>query len=212
MAMPGIGRSEFPGSPAGRLKDMRQPSTNRRGYALVWVILTVAIIAALVATAAPMLATINDRERATRTATDLRAIAVGFFFFEQNVGRYPGNVSQLTNTLRTTNRNSCRLLMTSADTVKWLANGPFVSFYVGPNGRYTDIGRIRDSVPARTAPGGTSPIFVEIPAVNANDAAMLDLVVDGDTGDTVTYTAPVNDTTTVRYRLIPSSFIDNNTC
>jgi hypothetical protein len=36
---------------------------------------------------------------------------------------------------------------------------------------------------------------------------MLDLVVDNGTGDTVTYAAPINDTTTVRYRLVSTAVI-----
>ena len=48
--------------------------------------------------------------------------------------------------------------------------------------------------------------------VSLEAAAMLDLLVDHGTGDTVTYNAPVNDTTTIRYRVMSSGSIVNNRC
>jgi type II secretory pathway pseudopilin PulG len=167
----------------------------------VWVIVMTAVIAALVAAVAPSLVVANQRSRATRTAMALRAISDAYLSFGLQVGNFPGSISMLTNMISTSSRNSCRGVMTTTNVSAWPASAPYTTFYTPATGLWTDLGRLRDSIPARTSPG-TTAVYAEIPAVSAADAAMFDLVVDNGTGDTVTYAAPVNDTTTIRYRLI----------
>jgi len=179
---------------------------------LAWVILTVAIIATLIAAAAPTLATMDERARAVSTANELKAIATGFVLFGPLVGAYPGNVSDLTNTLTLASWNTCHLAMSASNVANWPTNAPYVPFYTAASGNWTEMGRIRDSVPVRPNPAARTPIFVEIPGASAADAAMLELVVDGATGDTVTFAAPVNDTTTIRYRVVSTGVVVNNRC
>jgi type II secretory pathway pseudopilin PulG len=199
-----------------RLLVMRRAPSRRSGWALVWIILTLAIIAVLFAAAAPMLVTLDDRARAQNAAAQLRIIAAGFDNFGPVVGNYPGRVSQLTNLITTSDKNSCSGVMTSSNVSNWSSNAPYGSIYTTPGGTWTDIGRIRDSVPARPGPPpgtmpGSTPIYVEIPGVSGNVAAILDLLVDhGIAGtDTVTFAAPVNDTTTIRYRVVAGTHLLN---
>jgi type II secretory pathway pseudopilin PulG len=192
---------------------MRQArTTSRSGYALVWVIITTAIIAALIAAVAPTLVVVDQRARAVRTAAALKAIANGYLVFGPLVQNYPGNISMLTNAITTGNRNTCRNAMTATNVAIWPVNAPYATQYMPASGLWTELGRVRDSIPARTNPPGTTPIYAEIPGVSAADAAMFDLVVDNGIGDTVTYAAPVNDTTTIRYRLVSSSLVASNRC
>jgi len=184
----------------------------RTGFALPWIILTVAIIAALVATAAPTLATLDDRERALSAAAKLESIAGGFVAFEDAVGHYPGNLWELTTPITMASKNTCRGNMKLSDVSNWPDEPPYAPFYMPPNGAWTDIGRIRDSVPARAAPPLKTPIYIELPGVSGEDAAMLKAVVDGAAGDTVSFAAPVNDTTTIRYRVLSSGRVVNNRC
>lgn len=190
---------------------MRHPS-DCRGFALPWVVLTVAILAVLAAVAAPDLATIHDRARIASTATRLRGIAAGVTSFGTKVVAYPGRVSQLSTAITTSDRNTCHAAMSSTNVTNWQTNGPFFSLLATTAGLWTEIGRVNDSIPVRTSPGGTQAIVVDIPGVRAADAALLDAYIDGATGDTVTYNAPVNDTTTVHYRLLSSSAVRSNTC
>jgi type II secretory pathway pseudopilin PulG len=176
-------------------------TTSRRGYALVWVIVMTAIIAALAAAVAPSLVVVNQRSRAIRTAAVLKTISDAYLTFGLQVGNFPGSLSMLTIAITTSNRNSCRNSMTVSNVLAWRAKAPYTAFYTPVTGLWTDLGRLRDSVPARSAPGSTA-VFAEIPGVSSADAAMFDLVVDNGTGDTVTFAAPVNDTTTIRYRLV----------
>ena len=179
---------------------------------LPWIILTVAIIAALAAVVAPALTTLDDRTRALSAAAQLRSIANGFVQFGVAINQYPGHVSQLTIPITTSTKNTCGQNMSAANVTNWTANAPFAPLYTATNGVWTDIGRIRDSVPFRGFPPVKTPIYVELPGVSAENAAMLKTVVDNGTGDTVTFAAAINDTTTVRYRVVSSGVIINNRC
>ena len=184
----------------------------RRGFALAWVILTLAIIAVLAAVAAPSLATLDDRARALNAAAQLRSIASGFVAYGPLVGNYPGRVSAMTLPITTSSRNTCGQSMSSSQVATWTTSAPYAPFYTPSSGLWTDVGRVRDSVPFRSFPPVKTPIYVELPGVRAEDAAMLKLVVDNGTGDTVSFAPAVNDTTTVRYRLVSSGVVMNNRC
>jgi type II secretory pathway pseudopilin PulG len=188
------------------------PLARPRGYALPWIILTVAIIAALAAVVAPALATFDDRTRALRAATQLKSIATGFVQYGSAVGAYPGRVSSLTLPITTSSKNTCGRNMTAGQVTNWTSSAPFAPFYTAVNGTWIDIGRLRDSVPFRSSPPAMTPIYVEVPAARGEDAAMLKTVVDNGTGDTVSFSAAVNDTTTIRYRVLSSGVVVNNRC
>lgn len=184
----------------------------RRGFAPPWVILSVAIVAALAAVVAPELATIHDRHRMAAVSAQMRRIALEVGAFNTSVGSYPGRVSQLSNAITTSDHNSCNLAMTPANVGKWASKGPFIDFWSDRGGVWTEIGRVRDSIPGRASPGHTEPVYVDIAGVSSADAALFDAYVDGRTGDTVTVGPIVNDTTTVRYRVLSSSAVGNNHC
>src|SRR5262249_8195859 len=105
-----------------------------RGYALPWIILTVAIIAALAAVGAPALTTLDDRTRALNSATQLKLIANGFVQFGAALNQYPGRVSQLTTPITTSTKNTCGQTMSAADVTQWTANAPFAPIYTATNG------------------------------------------------------------------------------
>ena len=101
----------------------------------------------------------------------------------------------------------------TSDSLSWIAAGPFVGFMIPPGGLETPLGEIRDSVPYRGPTPGTNPFYAEIPGVSAEDADGFDLFVDNGTGDTVTIVhAAVNDTTTVRVRLLSSGQVVSGIC
>ena len=186
----------------------------RWGYVLPWIIVTIAIIAALAAAAAPSLVVLNDTARANAAAATLRQLSAAINSFESSVrsgngvtkNNFPGQLSELATQVTQSNHTSCwTTVMTSIDSTTWLSAGPFITFYVPPDGLQTPIGRIRDSIPDR-GPNTSDSIWIEIPGVTSGDARLLDQVVDGaanGTVDTVRYHTPVNDTTTVRFRVTP---------
>ncbi len=203
----------------------------RRGMAFIWVITTVAIIAALTAVAAPYLVTGVDNARYAETAATLRTLATGIASFETSVQdgqkasvhNYPGQISQLSSVIVAGDRNSCQVAMTTAipskgtssDSITWLAAGPFVPFMVPSTGLAVPIGMVLDSIPNRGPTPGTNPVYVLITGVSAADAAAFDTYIDNGlaSNDTVTvlHTA-VNDTTTIRIRLLSPTQVVSGIC
>ncbi len=200
---------------------MPRPIRPRPGYALLWVLVLIAILTALGAAVAPSLLTSNDYDRVSRTAATLKTISDGVRNFNTVVKRNggtrqaPGFYSQLTGLIANGDPTSCHVAgqqtMNAADVTSWVANAPFVPFLFPTDGLETPLGHIRDSVPDRTADKTTSGYFwVEIPGASGQDAYLLDQFVDGTgnagagTADTVQYNAPIGDTTTIRYRITPT--------
>ncbi|HVX40579.1 MAG TPA: hypothetical protein VHB25_13495 [Gemmatimonadaceae bacterium] len=185
---------------------LRTTTRERCGFAYIWVLVTVAILAALIAVAAPYLYTSPDPRRMAVTATELRSIGVGVNAFEAAINRkFPGFISELDVQLATTNRNSCGQTFAGPDVTAWNTNAPFLATYFPNTGDWTPIGMIRDSIPNRNANRSDS-IWIELPGVSAEDARLLDITIDGradSTRDTVRFHTPVNDTTTVRFRVTP---------
>ena len=184
---------------------------NAKGFAILWVIAMVAVLAALAATAAPYLATIRDREMVAETAQTLGALGIAINAMELGVARkFPGRPSQVTNPL--TQVNAYRIMScwnnsySGADSTTAAGVQPFAPFFVPTNGLWTPLGRLRDSVENRAGNQNTAFIWLDIPGADADLADMLDLYVDGVAGraaDTVQFNTPVNDTTTIRYRVTP---------
>jgi type II secretory pathway pseudopilin PulG len=191
---------------------MHPASPRRAGFVLVWILLTVALLAILAAVVAPAVATTVDRKRAIATAATLQQITAGIVAFELVVHKsgsssthdYPGDVSQLSIVVRPNlDNDSCGNAMTAHDSTDWIAEGPFVPMYIPLGGLWTPIGRIADDIPTRTSLGD---VYILIPGVRAADAAMLNDIVDHGSGDTVsTLHAAINDTTTVRYRALSAA-------
>jgi hypothetical protein len=194
-----------------------------KGFALLWVIVIVAILAAIAGTAAPYLQEINDMERAATTMVTLRQVGTGIVAFGGVIRRvstgggpltFPGKISYLTaapTPAVTADHNTCGSAGTgnqysTTSVSDWGLNGPFVTFQIPPGGRWTPIGRIRDSINVRTATGA---MFMEIPGVEMLDATNFDSFVDNGTGDTVSIlhgaAVGVADTTTVRIRVLTTA-------
>lgn len=199
---------------------------NAKGFAILWVLAMVAILAAIAATAAPYLQEINDAERVAATIAIVRQVRVGVGTFgatvRQNNGGgsqvFPGDLNLLTNVVKaatasdhTTCGSAAANQYGTASVTDWPVNGPFVSFYIPVGGPWTPIGRIRDSVNVRA---NNAALFIEIPGVGMNDANLYEAMVDHGTGDTVTIVhaavAGFPDTTTLRIRLISTGELTAN--
>jgi hypothetical protein len=192
-------------------------NAQRRGYALLWVIMMVAVIAALAASVTTQLGTNTvDKRAVDSTAQMLREIGVGLNAMEQSVARkFPGRPSELTNPL--TSVGGYRIMScwnnsyNNPDSTNWAGAAPFVTFYIPTTGLWTPLGRLRDSIENRNGATGTAFLWLNLRGVPLELAQMLDVAVDGKIGnatDTVQYTIPANtgDTTTVRFRVTPREF------
>src|SRR5262245_4731235 len=105
---------------------------SRPGFGLVWVVVLVAIVAAIGAAAAPYLNTLNDVERANETATILRKVATAVDSFNLTAKRggasftTPNQLSQLTVTIVNGQTAGCTSLTYNATAVTaWATGAPY---------------------------------------------------------------------------------------
>lgn len=179
--------------------------------ALVWAIVTTAIIAALVAAVAPTLTQLVDTTRVNTTADVLHAITVGVDSFNKTAKRggpaftTPNTLYLLDTVVVNGQPAGCTTQnYNGTAATNWLANGPYLSFYFPPTGLQTPLGVVNNA-PSRSAGSiGTrrtsqsDSFFVQMQTVDVQLARMLDLTVDGtigSTADTVQYSAPAADST-----------------
>ena len=172
----------------------------------MWALVTVAVIAALVAAAAPSLVTVNDMSMVIATANTLKEVALAvdtFNIYVKNGGpafTTPHALSLLTTTVVNGQPAGCTAQNYNATAVTaWTTNGTFGSIWMDPGGLWTPLGRLND-LPSRTAATAATartsngdPYFIQIPLVDVNLARMLDMYVDGaanPAAGTVQYTTP----------------------
>lgn len=185
----------------------------RRAAVLLWILVTIAVIAAVAAATAPLLMQINDTERVAASAKLLGDVAHGVDSFNAVVTRgassSPANTTPASLVLLTTSVTSGGIAGCSAqhyDTASvtgWTANGPFAASVMSPEGLWTPIGRLNDAPsrsPAAVQPrrAATDAYFIQIPGVDVKLARLIDVYVDGTANanaDTVQYSSPARDST-----------------
>jgi type II secretory pathway pseudopilin PulG len=186
----------------------------RPGYILVYILLTVAIMAALATALVPAMTGKVDSARIATTAATMQTLVLAVDTFTTHVTKLPGKVSQLTTAIKTTDRNSCHAVFVAGEVTNWVTYGPYLAnAFADVNGLYTPIGRVRDSIPIRVA--GKNDLYIDIPGVDVNDAAKFKFYIDAGAGDTVSTIPTVvtrTDTTTVRFRVVKGSLLPNGQC
>jgi type II secretory pathway pseudopilin PulG len=157
----------------------------RRGFALIWALVMIAILAAIAAAVVPVLGSIADQQRVTATLATLNSLDTAIIRFGLVVKRtggvavYPGALHELSTVVLTTDQVSCQNNAMAANGVTtWTTGGPFVTFFVPPAGVTTPMGTITDVIPTRTQ---NAAFLINMPNVDFNLAQLLDLLVDGTT-------------------------------
>jgi hypothetical protein len=172
----------------------------RSGFALMLVIVSLAVAATLAGVAAPYLSSTGDTERANRTAAQMRKVAGAIGQFADSVTRIgangthqtPGDLTELSVPITNTSPSGCAASsqrFNNNGITKWGRAGPFGEYYIPSNGLWTPIGRLDNTPPARAAAANTYDVVID--NVDPDDAALLDITVDGvadAAADTVRYT------------------------
>jgi hypothetical protein len=189
----------------------------RRGFAILWILIAIALAAILVAASSTYLDQLNDDTSIATTAAMLKQVAVAVDSFTNVVkdgGNHglPGLFSQLTTPIVNGGPTSCTTTtVTSNDVSSWATGGPYSNRLMPTSGLNTPLGRIvdtafrADTATARRTANSQS-YFIVIRKVDIKLARALDLYVDvnaGSAADTVWYTpaAGASDSTvTLGYR------------
>lgn len=194
---------------------MSRRATPEGGYAIIWVVIALSVIATLAAASASSLVTINDVTRVNTTATMLKTVAAGIDSFNVDLGAprvTPNNLTLLTTAVVSGSRAGCSTAnYAGAHVTQWTLHAPYSPYVMPSTGLWTPIGQI-NNLPSRTAAtAGTQrtatsdPYFIQISNVDSTLAHMLDLVVDGTSSGsagTVRYTASAADGTVLLSYLV----------
>jgi hypothetical protein len=186
----------------------------RRAAVLLWILVTIAVLAAVAAVAAPLLMQINDTNRIAISARMLRDVARGIDSFSTVVQRgsapaathlTPASLDLLTVTVAKGGTAGCRGQQYDSSSVDaWGEHAPFAPYVMPREGLSTPIGRVNNAPSRSTAVAAsqrrtpTDPYFIQIPQVDVKLARLLDVYVDGaanPNADTVLYTPPSRDST-----------------
>jgi hypothetical protein len=186
----------------------------RRAAVLMWILVTIAVIAAVAAATAPLLLQINDTNRIAITARMLRDVARGVDSFNAVVKRgsgstatntTPASLDLLTVTVASGKPAGCRGQQYDSTSVNaWGASAPFAPYVMPAEGLSTPIGRLGNAPSRSTTTTGaqrrsaSDPYFIQIGHVDVKMARLLDVYVDGAANanaDTVLYTTPSRDST-----------------
>lgn len=181
---------------------------------LLWILVTIAVIAAVVAVTAPLLMQLNDTDRITLSARLLHDVAHGVDSFNTVVKRgsgstaintTPASLELLTSAIGNNAAAGCRGQQYDTSSVSaWAANAPFAAYVMPAEGLSTPIGRINNA-PSRSATVAADQrrttadaYFIQIAQVDVKMARLLDVYVDGvanASADTVQYSTPSRDST-----------------
>jgi len=186
----------------------------RRAAVLIWILVTIAVVAAVAAATAPLLVQITDTNRIAISARMLRDVARGVDSFSAVVKRGSGSTATNTTpaklellTITVANAMPAGCSGQRYDTASvgaWGANAPFAPYVMPAEGLSTPIGRL-ENAPSRSATSAgaqrrstSDPYFIQMGQVDVKMARLLDVYVDGvanASADTVQYTAPSRDST-----------------
>ena len=168
----------------------------RSGFALVEVVVALAVILILAAVAVPQLAGFLDQKRVEQAAAQLALVrdalyksGAGSVAYYQTVMANAGRLSQLSTPITTSDRDSCGSTYSTAERDRWDDQGPYVNFLIDPvQGMATPLGQADDLLIRVPSTGGGPPTtqhrlqITWTNTVSLADAQALDLHVDGAAG------------------------------
>ena len=199
--------------------------SHRDGFALVAVIVMVAILAVIAAVIGPSLARALDQERIAKADRSLVKLDSAIVRFKRTTRSYPGKLNDLAVQITTNGKDSCGNNYTGGQVQDWggstidTVGGSYISQPVPAGGLPLagGLGYARDSL-SRNPSGPTGVLEIVIPNVPEGDAILLNDRIDGiadylaanavsgnQTGK-VRWSAPAADkTVSLTYNVIPPS-------
>jgi type II secretory pathway pseudopilin PulG len=160
-------------------------AADRRGFALIFVIVTLAVMLILATVVVANTAGTRQRDRLQNAVTLL--LRFGYEIgenqkrpsFRGDVGSYPGQLSHLFVKIETTDRNSCGTTYSGSDINKW--EGPYHLIPMIRDASYQFMpGVVANDLLVRTPTGGANAdLSIVMPNVSIETAQDLGLALDG---------------------------------
>ncbi len=165
-------------------------STKTRGFTFTEIVVALAIIAILTAVVLPGVALRMRSAQAASIIQDMRTLNTAISQYRDNVGRYPGNLSQLTSST-VPQIDLCGNTLPAAVSALW--RGPYIAQDIGGGFASGDaiilLPLSRD--PATTAPNSTildGVLKIDITRVDSLSAEAIEAAFDGYSASVTRYT------------------------
>lgn len=161
------------------------------GFTLVEIVVALAIMVMMAVVVAPNLLSVLDRARVDKAQASLENLSTALVEFKDDVKENPGTLSQLSELIKTSDRNSCGSTYSPGDVNKW--DGPYTNRMIPETGVPVGIGTAQNDLIRDPPSANWSTLQMEVPLVTETDAVDLNARVDGDassTGGTVRWTTP----------------------
>lgn len=186
------------------------------GFTFVEIVVGVAVMAILAMSILPSLSASFERTEMEATVAMLGAVrdalfkpGTGSVAFYQRVGANAGKLSELTSAIvpadPAVSDNSCGNGFNFIQAARWRAAGPFLNVNVDTTGLALPIGTAQNDLVRVPANGGPGVLEMNILSVKADDADLLDRLVDngdGSASGSIRWTpVPVGGRTTVTFRI-----------
>ncbi len=163
----------------------------RRGFSLIEILVALTIAVVLAAVVVPSVVRSLDRTRLDRGQDSLEAIADAIADFEDDVGEYPPDMTQLLEPLVAGDQDICGSNYHGGERRRW--DGPYFARDLPSAGLPIGIGKVRNAFVVLTAPGGIDYLAIAVDSVELADALSLDDRIDADDSQgsgTIRWTAP----------------------
>lgn len=190
----------------------RARRTVRAAFTMAEIIVALAIMAVLGGVIIPRIAGYVDSQRISSTADTLTDLANAIKTFKTKVGFYPGQLTQLADSVQSTapaDTTDCRpgvgtlQLFTSTQVTNWRnAPGPFYPKAISTTGLQLPIGLASNPVIRSSNNTTAGTLAITINFVNIDDARDLNTLIDGPTDVDV---SGANATGAVRYGAPPAN-------
>jgi len=156
------------------------PSALRSGFTLLELIVALAVMLVLAAAVAPNILGRLDRIRVERGRDALEELRAAIVLFEEDVGAYPGRLTQLVEQISQGEPNSCGQGYKKAEADRW--DGPYLARVIPGSGLPVAIGTANVVLERQPVGGQNARLKIVVDDVSVGDAADLDELVDGGDG------------------------------